>query len=76
LEERSQFANQLAQSLTSRGLGNYSLRTERWRYISFEDGSEELYDHDVDPQEWKNLAGKPKYREIIKQLRKSIPKSK
>jgi len=63
-------------SLTSRGLGNYSLRTERWRYISFEDGSEELYDHDVDPQEWKNLAEKPKYREIIKQLRKSIPKSK
>ena len=31
--------------------------TERWRYIRYADGSEELYDHDADPLEWKNLAG-------------------
>jgi len=30
-----------------------------WRYIRYEDGSEELYDHRVDPDEWTNLANKP-----------------
>jgi iduronate 2-sulfatase len=33
-----------------------SVRTRRYRYTEWPDGSEELYDHDVDPQEWSNLA--------------------
>ncbi len=37
--------------------GNLSLRTVRWRYIRYADGSEELYDLDNDPNEWNNLAG-------------------
>ncbi len=37
--------------------GNVSLRTERWRYLRYADGSEELYDHRNDPNEWENLAG-------------------
>ena len=36
--------------------GNGSLRTDRWRYIRYADGSEELYDLRQDPHEWDNLA--------------------
>jgi iduronate 2-sulfatase len=33
-----------------------SIRTSRYRYTEWPDGSEELYDHDADPEEWTNLA--------------------
>ena len=35
--------------------GHFALRSEHWRYIRYNDGSEELYDHRSDPKEWKNL---------------------
>lgn len=35
---------------------HHALRTDRWRYIRYIDGSEELYDHQNDPNEWHNLA--------------------
>jgi uncharacterized sulfatase len=34
-----------------------SVRTARWRYTEWPDGSRELYDHDADPHEFRNLAG-------------------
>jgi serralysin len=40
--------------------GNLSLRTDRYRYTRYEDGSEELYDIVADPQERVNLAGSPR----------------
>ena len=46
-------------SLMTMGRGNHALRDERWRYIRYEDGSEELYDHDTDPNEWMNLLDDP-----------------
>ncbi|WP_020210141.1 sulfatase [Gilvimarinus chinensis] len=36
--------------------GNFALQNERWRYIQYADGSEELYDHQNDPTERVNLA--------------------
>jgi arylsulfatase A-like enzyme len=36
--------------------GNHAVRDERWRYIRYADGSEELYDHLRDPREWTNVA--------------------
>ena len=36
--------------------GNIALRSSRWRYIQYADGSEELYDLKSDPNEWDNLA--------------------
>lgn len=44
-------------AVTTFGPGNHALRSTRWRYIRYADGSEELYDHDRDPHEWRNLAG-------------------
>ena len=60
-------------TLTTKGRNRHSIRSERWRYIRYEDGSEELYDHENDPMEWKNLAGYPEYDNIKKELGKSFP---
>jgi arylsulfatase A-like enzyme len=61
-------------ALTTHGRKNHALRSERWRYIRYADGSEELYDHQNDPMEWNNLAQKPKYAEVKKELSAWFPK--
>jgi len=61
-------------SITTFGYGNHAVRTERWRYIQYSDKTEELYDHNVDPYEWKNLASDPKYAETKKKLSAWLPK--
>jgi arylsulfatase A-like enzyme len=48
---------------------NYSYRTERWRYIRYNNGREELYDHENDPYEWYNLSDKEAYKEELEKLR-------
>jgi arylsulfatase A-like enzyme len=53
--------------------GNHAVRSERWRYIRYADGTEELYDHDSDPQEWRNLAGEPAHAAILAEHRRWIP---
>ncbi|PHN02132.1 sulfatase [Flavilitoribacter nigricans] len=55
-------------SLTQMGEGRNSLRTERFRYLRYEDGSEELYDHRQDPREWNNLSEDPAYQNDKNQL--------
>jgi arylsulfatase A-like enzyme len=60
-------------SLTTYMYKNYSIRSERYRYIVYADSTEELYDHQKDKWEWDNLAGNPEYAHIIKELRKGIP---
>lgn len=60
-------------AISSYGEGNTSIRTQRWRYIRYEDGSEELYDHRVDPDEWINLANKPEHEQTKKKLAQMIP---
>ena len=54
-------------ALTSTKAGNHTVRSDRWRYIRYVDGSEELYDHDNDPNEWHNIAGEPSMNAIKKQ---------
>lgn len=61
-------------ALTTHGKDNHSIRSERWRYIRYSDGTEELYDHENDQLEWKNLASDPKYKDVKKQLAKWLPK--
>lgn len=53
------------------GPGNHSVRNERWRYIRYADGSEELYDHEDDPHEWRNVAGL--HADVARELRAWIP---
>ena len=51
-------------ALTTFRKDNHSFRSEKWRYIRYADGGEELYDHDNDPYEWTNLASDPALAEI------------
>ena len=53
--------------------GNHSLRNERWRYIRYADGAEELYDHASDATERNNLSGRPEYAEIKAGLARWLP---
>lgn len=43
-------------AITSHNQGNHAVRSERWRYIRYADGTEELYDTLNDPNEWTNLV--------------------
>jgi arylsulfatase A-like enzyme len=54
---------------------NYSIRTDRWRLIHYQDGSEELYDHAADPDEWRNLAADRVHEATRAHLRASLPAS-
>ena len=51
-----------------------AIRTNRYRFIKYFDGSEELYDHNKDSNEWKNLAEDKNYKEIIREMRTRLQK--
>jgi arylsulfatase A-like enzyme len=55
--------------------GNHAVRSERWRYIQYADGTEELYDHNNDPYEWYNVAGKQENKSVIDKLKKYVPEN-
>ncbi len=61
---------------TSFGPGNYAIVSENYRYIQYNDGSEEFYDHTKDPHEWHNAIDHKEYADIIKQHRLQIPKER
>ena len=62
-------------ALTTYGPNNHALRTPRWRYIRWADGSEELYDHQNDPNEWHNVAGDSSNDKIKARLAQHFPKN-
>ena len=53
--------------------GNHAVRGQRWRYMRYADGTEELYDHEKDPHEWYNLAGNPENVKTIDRLKQWLP---
>lgn len=55
--------------------GAYAIINRNWRYIRYEDNTEELYDVQADPNEWYNLARNPKYDAMKDRLRNSAPKT-
>lgn len=61
-------------ALMTSGRGNHAVRSQRWRYIRYADGTEELYDHEKDPWEWKNLAGGTQYTDVINRHKAWLPK--
>lgn len=61
--------------VTTFGRNNHAVRTDRWRYIRYADGSEELYDHDNDAYEWTNLANTPEHAGLKAGLAKHLPKT-
>ncbi|MBT3288352.1 MAG: sulfatase-like hydrolase/transferase [Victivallales bacterium] len=51
---------------------HYSVRTRDYRYIRYNNGFEELYDHGKDPYEWTNLAKQPEHAGARKKLRQQL----
>jgi len=74
--EGESFAGSLAGAETERrslpistwGRGNHSVRSQRWRHTRYRDGTQELYDHEADPRERSNLAGRSEHAETIAAL--------
>lgn len=63
------------ESALSQYMNGYSLRTDRYRYSEWgEGGSEgkELYDHETDPEELVNLAGRPEQAGRMENLAKIL----
>lgn len=59
---------------TSFGPKNVAIRSERYRYIHYFDGSEEFYDHASDPHELQNLIKDVSLKAEIDQHRAKLPK--
>lgn len=55
-------------------LRGYSIRTPRWRYTEWDQGRAgvELYDHQTDPQEFRNLARDPAHASTVQELRQLL----
>ena len=60
-------------ALTTHGRGEHGVRCDRWRYIRYHDGTEELYDHAEDPMEWDNLSAAPEHEALKKRLSQTMP---
>lgn len=71
----SQFPRPFSPGKAGGGMG-YTVRTERYRYTEWRvPGQElavELYDHEKDPYETVNVAGRPENRALLAQLRKTL----
>jgi arylsulfatase A-like enzyme len=60
-------------AVTTYGRNNHGIAVEGFRYIRYEDGSEELYDHASDPYEWHNLANDPRSVDLVRELTGHVP---
>lgn len=52
----------------------YSIRTDRWRYIEWDDGrsGRELYDHTTDEHEHRNLAESAEHADVVRDLSRRL----
>lgn len=53
--------------------GHMAVRTDRYRYILYRSGEEELYDHQQDPSEHVNLAGSEDLSNLKEELARYLP---
>jgi arylsulfatase A-like enzyme len=60
-------------ALTTYMFNNHAVRSEKWRYIRYNDGSEELYDETKDPMEWTNVAARPELASVKAELARYLP---
>jgi arylsulfatase A-like enzyme len=69
-------------AVTTWHFNNHTVRTDRWRYLRWNNGNEELYDHSNDPHEWHNLlapenaerAAHLDLEQLVNELRAHFPR--
>ncbi len=61
-------------AVTTSNQNNHAVRSARWRYIRYADGSQELYDMKSDAREWKNLANDPAFADVVNEHAHMLPK--
>ena len=64
-----------AVAITTYGQNNHSMINMRYRYISYEDGAEELYNLLKDPEERNNIANYKALDPLKKTMQKNLPKT-
>ena len=62
-------------AVTTWGRDNHAVRGQRYRYIRHPNGTEQLYDHKTDPDEFTNLAARPDLAAVKKRLGQWLPKT-
>ncbi|MFD0796591.1 sulfatase [Maribacter chungangensis] len=65
--------NKPSVAITTFGMNNHAIKSDRYRYIRYEDGKEELYDHNQDPHEFNNIAANKEYLRVIDLLKTHLP---
>jgi arylsulfatase A-like enzyme len=60
-------------AITTFHLNNHAVRSDRFRYIRYADGGEELYDHATDEYEWTNKANDPALAAVKAGLKAMLP---
>lgn len=60
-------------AITSHGQSNFAIVNEKWRYIRYVDGAEELYDLQKDFDEHHNLAAAPENKSVLETMRQWLP---
>jgi arylsulfatase A-like enzyme len=67
--------NQPAYTVTkfNQNLGK-AVRTERWRYVEYDDGGAMLFDRQKDPHELKNLASDPAHAKVVAEMKALLAK--
>lgn len=64
-----------AVAITTYGQNNHSMINMRYRYILYENGAEELYDLQKDPEERNNIANQEALDALKTSMRKNVPKT-
>ena len=63
-------------AVVTQEIGNDAISDERWTYIRYKDGGEELYDRDNDVNEWNNLVKNDSLNEVKERLKKWLPENR
>lgn len=62
-------------AITTHNHHNHAACNEKWRYIRYADGSEELYDLENDPHEWTNVAHLEKHAPVKVEMASHLPET-